>query len=174
MSNLRIIILKVWCYCLRVRTVTIISNRGSPWQWTRRFVCNILCLGYYIFKHMISYIHKRCIHQHHPLMPQPYYHVSAATLYLRCWHPRFEEIGVDFGWVPRCVTMYYVVATLKPRRGHVIVQCRHAWQVTLASLVTLCYAMSRYRHAVASLPPRCRTLCQVTWWSIACHNVLRT
>ena len=46
------------------------------------------------------------------VMPQSYYHVLAATLYLRCWHPRFEDIGVDFGWVPRCVTMYYVVATI--------------------------------------------------------------
>ena len=46
------------------------------------------------------------------LMPQSYYHVLAATLCIRCWHPRFEEIGVDFSWVPRCVTMYYVVATL--------------------------------------------------------------
>ena len=46
------------------------------------------------------------------VMPQSYYHVLAATLYLRCWHPRFEEIGVDFGWFPRCVTMYYVVATI--------------------------------------------------------------
>ena len=46
------------------------------------------------------------------VMPQSYYHVLAATLCIRCWHPRFKEIGVDFGWVPRCVTMYYVVATL--------------------------------------------------------------
>ena len=45
-------------------------------------------------------------------MPQSYYHVLAATLYLGCWHPRFEEIDDDFGWVPRYVTMYYVVATL--------------------------------------------------------------
>ena len=27
------------------------------------------------------------------LMPQSYYHVLATTLHLRCWHPRFEEIG---------------------------------------------------------------------------------
>ena len=47
-----------------------------------------------------------------PFMPHSYYNVLAATLYLRCWHPRFEEIGVDFDWMPRCVMMYYVVATL--------------------------------------------------------------
>ena len=54
------------------------------------------------------------------LMPQSYYHVLAASLYLRRWHPRFEEIGVDFGWVPRCVTIYYAVATTEPRRSHAV------------------------------------------------------
>ena len=44
-----------------------------------------------------------------------YYHALAATLWIRCCHPRFEEIGVDFGWVPRCVTMYCIVATPEPR-----------------------------------------------------------
>ena len=78
-----------------------------------------------------------------PVMPQSYYHVLAVTLCLRCWHHRFEKVGVDVGWVPHCVTMYCVVATLLPRRSHVIVQFWHAWQVTLASLFTLCYALSQ-------------------------------
>ena len=33
------------------------------------------------------------------LKPQSYYHVLVAAWYLHYWHPHFEEIGVDFGWL---------------------------------------------------------------------------
>ena len=104
-------------------------------------------------------------------MSQSKYHVLAVTFYLRYWHPRFEVIGVHFGWVPRCVKIYYVVAMLQPHRSHVVFQFWHAWQVTMASLITLCHIMSRYRHAVASLPPRCCLAAVVVRCATLCFTV---
>ena len=95
-----------------------------------------------------------------------YYHALAATLWIRCCHPRFEEIGVDFGWVPRCVTMYYIVATPEPRYCPVWTRLRSG--TGKFSCVVLRYV---------SLPPR-RSLAVATlsyavpriWRSIPCHN----
>ena len=91
-------------------------------------------------------------------MPQLYYHVLAATLYLYVVDThvskKFVFISAGCHVVSRCTS-------LLPRRSQVIGQFWHAWQVTLASLVTLCYAMSCYRHVVASLSPHRPTLCFV-------------
>ena len=68
-----------------------------------------------------------------------------------------RNVGVDFGWVPRCVTMYYVVATLyhtlEPRYFPVLT-CFIASDTGKFSYFVLRYV---------SLPPRCSlavaTLC---------------
>ena len=69
-----------------------------------------------------------------------------------CWFRPGATLCHD---VLRCCR---AITTPEPRYCPVF---RHVWQVTLASLVALCYTMSRYCHAVASLSPRCSTLCHV-------------
>ena len=94
-------------------------------------------------------------------MPQLYYHVLAATLYLRCWHPRFEEICVYFGWVPRCVTMYFVVATPEP--SHWPVLTRLTSDTGKFSYVVLRYVL---------LPPRCSLVVATSSYAVLrrCHT----
>ena len=94
-------------------------------------------------------------------MPQSYCHLLAATLYLRYSHPRFEEIGVDFGWVPRCVTMYFVVAM--PGPCYCPVLTRSTSDTSKFSYIVLCYVSlpPRYSPTVAALSntvPLCAVL----------------
>ena len=108
------------------------------------------------------------------VMPQSHYHNLATTLYLRCWHPRFEEIGCWF-WLGATlchdVLRYcHAIATPGPRYCPVLSRLTR-------DTGNFSYVVLRY----VSLPPRCSlaiaTLSHAVpriWRSKAYHNVSET